>query len=93
MSKVYTGSEALKQARGLMKCEETKILVSTTLVEVEETTVTIYEFLGDYYYSSIVGIKPHLCIFEKITKEEADNIIYNIKGLSRIGTYFEFGGF
>ena len=91
MSKVYTGSEALKQAKGLIKCEETKILVSTTLVQ-DETTVTVYEFLGDFYFSS-VGKLPHLAIFEKITGEEAENIIYNIKGLSKIGTYFEFGGF
>lgn len=91
MSKVYTGSEAISQAKGLMKCNETKIIITTTLHE-DESTVVIYEFLGDYYFSSI-GKRPELAIFEKITKEEADNIVYNIKGLSNIGTYFEFGGF
>lgn len=90
MSKVYTGSEALQYAIGLVKCEETKILSD---ILVDHSRVTIYEFLSEYYMANIHDMKPSLSTFEKISKEEADNIIYNLKGLSRIGTYFEFGGF
>lgn len=90
MSKVYTGSEALRMAIGLVRCEETKILCD---IMVDNNRVTVYEFLGDYYMANIHAYKPNLNIFEKITKEEADNIVSNIRGLSHIGTYFEFGGF
>lgn len=90
MANIYTGSEALNHAIGIVKCEETKILCD---IMVDHSRITIYEFLGDYFMANIHDMKPSLSIFEKITKEEADNIIYNLKGLSHIGTYFEFGGF
>ena len=91
MTKVYTGHEALTQAKGILKCSESKIL-ATAILPGDETTATVYEFLGDYYLS-VIGSKTNLCFFEKITKEEADNIVYNIKGLSHIGSMFQFGGF
>lgn len=75
---------------GLVRCDETKVLCD---IMIDSTRVTIYEFLGDYYMANIHSYKPNLSIFEKITKEEADNIVSNIRGLSHIGTYFEFGGF
>ena len=90
MSKVYTGSEAIQMALGLVRCDETKVLCD---IQIDSNRVTVYEFIGDYYMANIHCCKPDLCIFEKITKEEADNIVSNIRGLSHIGTYFEFGGF
>ena len=91
MSNVITGIEAVRQARGIIKCDETKIILTTVLVQ-ENTCVTLYEFLGDFYFSSLPD-NINLSIFEKITREEAEKMVSDIKGLSRIGTYFEFGGF
>lgn len=91
MSNVITGIEAIRKAKELINQEETNV-ICTTFLPGELTNVTVYEFIDSYYL--VVGKEPvHLSFFEKITKEEADNIVSNIRGLSHIGTCFEFGGF
>lgn len=91
MSKLITGIEAIRKGKELINQKETNV-ICTTFLPGEHTNITVYEFIGFYYL--VVSTTPvHLSFFDEITKEEADNIVYNIKGLSRLGSLFEFGGF
>lgn len=91
MSEVITGIKAVRKAKELNKLQDTKVVLSAC-IHTKDTSVQIFEFLGEYFLFCM-GPEIELSFFEKITKEEAANIEYNISGVAHIGTCFEFGGF
>lgn len=88
---MITGIEAIRKAKELINQKETNI-ICTTFLPGEYTNITVYEFMG-LYYMAVSTTPVHRSFFEEITKEEAQNIVYNVKGLSHLGSMFQFGGF
>lgn len=90
MGNIITGIEAVKKAKSLLDMDESRIFVN---VIVDNTNITIYEFLDNYYMAVVNADKIYLSAFEKITKEEADRIRFNVKSSVYKNKEVQFGGF
>lgn len=83
----FTGSEALKKAHDILKCEASHLILSVSLDD-KSKQIDIFELYA-HYYKADFNTKSDVYTFQEISRYEAQEFLDRINDVKEI----QFGGF
>lgn len=84
---LFTGTEALKKAHAILKCEASHLILSVSLDD-RSRQIDIFELYA-HYYKADFNTKSDDYTFQEISRSEAHEFLDRVNGVKEI----QFGGF
>lgn len=84
---LFTGTEALKKAHAILKCEASHLILSVSLDD-KSRQIDIFELYA-HYYKADFNVKSDDYTFQEISRSEAQDFLDRVNGVKEI----QFGGF